>query len=980
MVLSTNFSNICIRMCIKDSRLISLLEERRARVREFLLSFLSSDIGNEQTNVFMDADMLRKYMNLEDLSPLQRELKDTKQFLSLKAHPCPHQTGIEPRFFRKCKIVPEKLFQHVYDSLVSEFHAPASDHTDNDKMDIDYVDMSKPFQCRDCSSVHILHLKKKLEIVQDFRRLLDQTEPTQDVPLHSTEEQTEKSIETIYAVERKCLTLLRLKVSESLKPLNGTDLSKNDGHTDYSEGVISFDDHAIFYDLTSDGFSQEFNRGITCSHGRLKTTNKKVVRFVCDDVWSTMKKYLADATEHPVRPIEPDGDPSSVTCQFCIEENIRGSFIGEQFCSAAKSCKKMREINMDVVRKLIDTQDGNKPVEFRVLHPETIAAWNRFLNFAKRRENLSDPVEIIHQSCTLLGIEEKQLSQSPDGNLTELVLNSFSGSFRSLICVDHMFMPRNLFSSFNTEEKTTISATLQCNNDRISIVEGTSYEKLLQDLVLILTFLVRIQRDEELVSIDEIQSEALGFCHSDRIVDPAPILISSSPKPDPLDTEYTRVGITFESLSIPMYLAGSICDAEQCNNTLGESGSSTRSAEKSPGDPFASLYVGSAADNPICLEHPNGDMVGMRLFLVNENATDDEILKSVAQSAGIPDSNETDATRRSSRRRKSRNPVGSIEDEQKIQLKIKYNVAGIRLTCLEQCRDVVGAFELDHTLSVIVVSDNKQVGPVLVKLDFEKNAETLEDVIKEIPGYDPAFLDLARDVMMVRKASRDPSASGRDDMETLLTLSNISSSNGDRKCDTKTASANYEKGFRDTFLSKGPSIQPSNNGTTRADQSQEPANGYKKNDFSDEVTLKNGSNAELDCEVRFVEKPKLPPKTTEKKNGESIPSWEDDSSDDEWLRKHSYASSTRGTKRKNGHINRKDKSNSTRAGGDENRTAYIMDLCEKLIQNDIVDGTTYQNEVYEASSWAIPMNLNHFSSVEDLLDQALAKYLELVHK
>jgi hypothetical protein len=165
-------------------------------------------------------------------------------------------------------------------------------------------------------------------------------------------------------------------------------------------------------------------------------------------------------------------------------------------------------------------------------------------------------------------------------------------------------------------------------------------------------------------------------------------------------------------------------DQEDATSIKGSKGSDSPKSTK----PRMSNASGAAAHDPIQLDSDLDDdaalnTFSLRVFEAEGNADEQSALTSLVQCAGLPAgdtaADDGNVLRRSSRKRKSRYPVGVIKDETSVKIAMHHNVAAIRLKIFETC----DCFNLEHSLKLVISSSSTddKGSPVDAKEDAVDN-------------------------------------------------------------------------------------------------------------------------------------------------------------------------------------------------------------------------------------------------------------------
>ena len=171
--------------------------------------------------------------------------------------------------------------------------------------------------------------------------------------------------------------------------------------------------------------------------------------------------------------------------------------------------------------------------------------------------------------------------------------------------------------------------------------------------------------------------------------------------------------------------------------------------------------------------------------------------------------------RRSTRKKKSRFPVGPILSEDTVRVGLHYNIAAIKLLLYQSCEVPVYGYRL----SLVVASEES---PQEEWIDIEQSwsnkelKELVDGVKAKLPLTNEDGIDPSKSLsLLYRKEMSDTDTNIRETnasvMDSLLDLSNISTPDESSKkpgTGGKGKRRPAERGFRGTFLQASPGVAP----------------------------------------------------------------------------------------------------------------------------------------------------------------------------
>jgi hypothetical protein len=228
----------------------------------------------------------------------------------------------------------------------------------------------------------------------------------------------------------------------------------------------------------------------------------------------------------------------------------------------------------------------------------------------------------------------------------------------------------------------------------------------------------------------------------------------------------------------------------------------------------------------------------LRVFEAVAHSQTEDILAAMEQcTAWGNDESKVDnfAVRRSTRKKKTRYPVGAFVEEDTMEMSLDNNIAALRLCLFERCTNG-SSFDLNHDLVLVV---RKQSPPQVFDLDedqsnnagdeeledlnaviplpFDRNHESLLDICLDLLGGESAVnspsFDPSESVFLVRMSQVDESSRdfSKDTlMDHLIDISSASTGPTNDKPANKRRKRATERGFSGTLLSSSaPAAAPS---------------------------------------------------------------------------------------------------------------------------------------------------------------------------
>lgn len=220
-------------------------------------------------------------------------------------------------------------------------------------------------------------------------------------------------------------------------------------------------------------------------------------------------------------------------------------------------------------------------------------------------------------------------------------------------------------------------------------------------------------------------------------------------------------------------------------------------------------------------------VVTIRVFTTQHGADLQDALATIESIAYPENESLTQSLRRSTRKRKTKYPLGVILDEESVGVDLEKNIATLRLKMMEQCGGQVG-FELDHNVYLIVthgltsddiITENvtspaqvllvdKFAAPNYLNLTSDLNQKNLREEIMGLSRLKMIPQNfIAESVLLLRQPVPDDKASkeAREGLiEYLLRVSDACDTQADKGRQSKQRKT--ERGFTGTLLSSSAPI------------------------------------------------------------------------------------------------------------------------------------------------------------------------------
>ena len=400
-------------------------------------------------------------------------------------------------------------------------------------------------------------------------------------------------------------------------------------------------------------------------------------------------------------------------------------------------------------------------------------------------------------------------------------------SIRSLICCEHKRVIKSaIIDTFGDDVELQGRHQISNSVAVLSEEEYDSYINALAELQIILNCdhqeAIELRQKNSLTLVDDVKKYAAS-CHP---------VITSKAQDNTSSDEVLLFSLGGDSKEFS--IVPGICDHEKCKKEFEpaehqkvnginvenvsidsmDNGEEVKNVRKK-----SDCKVGSIAMQPIVVESDIEDYVdvlsntkNIRVFQYMEDSNLPDALGSLKTILGLPNSDNNEglsvgsllgSLRRSTRRRKTKFPIGCITDECKIGIGFHHNVAALRLLLFQNCQIPLGC-----KLSIAIFADGDS-SLKSVEIAFDSSEETLKSLIDQ-----SNIMDESTSKLLESKPSEhffllyQDDKNGQDGeiettlMDSLLQISNIESS--DSKCKNsegaKKRKRSSERGFQGSLL------------------------------------------------------------------------------------------------------------------------------------------------------------------------------------
>lgn len=966
--------------------------------------------------VWVPGEFVRRFFSCEDAFDGELENDVTEDVMKTSERLCAHN-GLHPREARRGKLLSSVTYETIIQSLFEERTALlAKTGTGNalENQDRSVVTPSENMFCQECVDDFLLNMRPKVELLEDYLFLFEELDTkSEDAPhLYNPGTKFSRNEEKyVYLVTRKFCTTLRDFVKQIMKKVAPADNESNQVDEKLSplyecigEGIEVLDVKKDLEIMSKSGengngsIDTYVNGAITCMltlqfsyrfepyhyssifltsfcfpgpHGQCTRVTKQSVRYVSWKVWSVILKLFPHAIEHR-QPRRSSDDIEVVDiaeeCLQCEEKESLVDNLSKELCMHAKACSTIADdMEGDPDDVILCDDDEN----FHAIHVADAKSFKKFVSTFRRKLTKSEPdslrqevlnclapnEDIAHLSRFSPETEEAQTLDEIDRRTLELT----SKFFRTLKCLKHRLPISSGLTVAPSKNGSTVPHP-KLSTKFVCLINDSTYRKYMTSICALARIL--ISSEEGVPSGFAVEYEASlqmmdDFCSRHGVFEWHPTLRQGGRPGRTVILESGKWCMKF-------YWPGDLCCDGNCLSELnvlypplpersGISNKITGNGEKSAfGTDAHPIMIDVDSDDGTT----NVDTFPLLVFEAEESAPDESILQGISQCTGVasPLDDDTSGLRRSSRRRKTRMPLGVLQSEETVQADMCQNIAALRLRLFEACKD----FQLNHRLLLLVtkVDTKADADPrnakrsTTIPLDFSLNQKTLVEICGDALDKDFGSFVPKDSLLLIRQAVVEESArsiSKESLMDDLISLSNISNEKGKKRKKERTV----ERGFTGTLLSSGLSTAKRSRGNE---------------DGAEPMAVDPPKDAELStCTAMVLVDNSNVPKGSpldQKLVSPARESLEGSSSSDQM--------EMDSPREANGDIR---KSMSPLNDSNEAASNLAFGISDLLKETSYFD-PKHKKQVWTASTWAAENNPGE-NRPEKLVDTALAKYLEL---
>ena len=597
-----------------------------------------------------------------------------------------------------------------------------------------------------------------------------------------------------------------------------------------------------------------------------------MVRFLSPNVWKLIKKVFPHAIEHRFMRENNLSSPDAV-CTLCDREKDSLKDLKASVLTWVKATK-----DNETLKKLLD---GNRTVKREVaVHNFTCAQNGCRLVHCDDISNFRSAVngieKLLKKSATDAPTELKRKVEDLAFPPYHSVVLEFEResigimlqSLRSLICRAHK---RVIESALYQEEKDgEAKQPMRELSSCIAVLSDEEYKAYILSLLDLLSVLngerkavelVDDEREQGFPDIHDDLKNTLDFFH--------PAITMKTKDADSSSEEVLLFSLDGSEKQFSLHPAG-VCSCDTC---MKEFAPLLQMQKSDQDDNIENVSVDSTDGNgttgsskkraargttndPIVIDFdsdPEGENNKVRVFEYKADSELDEALASLRTAAGLTPSSDGDVlggwVRRSTRKRKTRYPVGCIVGEKTVEVGNHHNVAALRLLLFQNCE-----IPISSQISVAVDSESLDQ-PFGRPMDFSCNEKSLEEIVKELRDFtDEASGKPNSDqsneyFVLYRDESEDSKEIEASIMDSLFEIANTDQSNKKSSNEKDKKKRSSERGFRGTLLqSSSSSGATSNQG--------DASNGLKNLDTKkkgDEARRESPSMAAVSDEEKQVD-------------------------------------------------------------------------------------------------------------------------------
>lgn len=686
------------------------------------------------------------------------------------------------------------------------------------------------------------------------------------------------------------------------------------------------------------------------------------MRRVSGEVWTQLLSFFPNAIRHQVR---NDATNQQLRCERCENEETNDELFSEKlrdWGKAAATSPVLRDIAKrkrtyaDLTEALIDvdsdaeTFSGVPANDLYLVHRKDVESWRTAVKALKKSTGKVTSASVEHIVGRVFSCVKEELPlQSGRATLSSTldVKGHILGSMSSLMCVQHGLPLERTVLKADADQTNPCVALANNFVEPFTPIEYAAFIGSIYDLGILLSSL-DTGNDETGADESELHKSpphvttsmlrSLQKSKHPRLQFPFKTLLDVKPNAD---------GDTSKDTDDPFkyHYSDGICRDKDCNDKFDEE---QKGNDKYPDEAYHSNEAGHVDVDLVTCDDDASDssMFPLRIFQIAQGAELDTVVSSILGLPRAADKTKSTAEsdrafgslRRSSRRRKTTYPSGSIMREDSVDVHTHYNIAAVRLFLYEKysgfpldreltlivprCRDdgdenaevMVCADENHIDMTMAEASSDGKMRYVPFELPYAWNEKSLQDIVegmiegKDVVPKSSLKKHLRSEIFL---CWRDPTSNGKKKgaknsksqeeedtpvphetlMEGLLELTNASS--GDTPtAEKKKSTRRAERGFAGTLLhslSSAPNsdeAKKSDEGDSTEEKKENQdtdvdtlAHVSEKDDSVD--TVKAGSSRKLPAAAAVVKAKESRAATTAARCSQDVVVVVDDSDDDD---------------------------------------------------------------------------------------------------
>jgi hypothetical protein len=539
-----------------------------------------------------------------------------------------------------------------------------------------------------------------------------------------------------------------------------------------------------------------------------------------------VKAVFPDAVEHrKLRMTNDDNDGVPVFeddgCSLCHKEKDLMKFLKsgiERWSRDTRdnpTLKKLLDGNRTMTREIAVHNFTRAENGCRLVHCDDISSWRKMVTSAakpyKRKFADSDEFKSYVENLAFPSYHAVVLDfeRQPAERLLQ--------SLRSLICRQHKLVIKS--AVFQQGVKDGSGQQDHLLSTSICVLSDDEHNAFISSLSELLTILTEGSESSHGVDYDPADN---GYKVNDihsitrRSYHPA---ITIRPESEATLTDDVLL-FCLDGSTKEFVLSHGVCACETCSKEYGPLHQKNQAEQEDcvdnvSEDSFEKGHVGkmgSIASDPIVLESDNEDEKNtrkLRVFGFKAESSVGNAIDSLREALGSPHNGETETQepsylRRSTRKRKTRYPIGCILREDSIEATLDHNMAALRLLLYEKC-------EIPLSDSNYYIVDLKNGDPLIIHIPLTMNEKSLQEMVNGVnrPHRDDLHTFENIVIMYQMREKVESSHVNATLMDSLIQAANLDSSNGKRDGNIKTKRQS-ERGFQGTLLQSSSSAVASN--------------------------------------------------------------------------------------------------------------------------------------------------------------------------